>query len=192
MHSPVYLSRRGAYKLYELRHPDEPWLAQGAVRYLESVLPRDGCGLEWGSGRSTQWFGARLRHLTSVEFDSGWYQRVRSQTESLSSVVLRHIELDHDPQEPTVAHYDPLPRYVAVANEFDDVSLDFVLVDGHYRQACVLAAIPKLKDRGLLAVDNTNWLPPTQWNVPAHWDMVHRSSNVMTETTIWCKSEPER
>jgi hypothetical protein len=185
MLNPVYAARRVLYKAYELRHPDEPWIAQGAIGFLESLLPEGGRGLEWGSGRSTRWFGARLAHLTSIEFDAGWYETVREQTAGMASVDLRLIELEHDPDEGTVAVYDSVPRYVSVAHEFDDKSLDLVLVDGHYRQACVLAAIPKLKPGGLLAIDNTDWLSLAEWHVPAGWPLIHQSSNVMGQTSIW-------
>jgi hypothetical protein len=97
------------------------------------------------------------------------------------------VLLDHPREEPTRPHYEQVPRYVSVIDEFPDESLDFVLVDGHYRQACVLAALSKLRPGGLLAVDNTDWLPDDLWGVPAAWPLVHRSANVVTVTTVWRK-----
>lgn len=185
MLSPIYAARRVLYKLYELRHPDEPWLAQGAIGFLDAALPREGRGLEWGSGRSTRWFATRLAHLTSIEFDAAWYAKVRERIADLPNVDLRLIELEHDHKEGMPAFPDPVPRYVAVADELEDASLDFVLVDGGYRQACVVAVIPKLRPGGLLVIDNSDWLPKTDWNVPATWPLVHESSNVMTTTSIW-------
>jgi predicted O-methyltransferase YrrM len=182
----LQLVRRLAYKAYELTHPDEPWFAQGAVRFLDHELHRDGKGLEWGSGRSTQWFASRLAHLTSIEFDREWYEKVLRQVADLANVDLRFIPLDHDPKIGTVPRYDPIPAYVAVIDDLPP--LDFVLVDGHYRQACVLAALPKIKPGGLLAIDNTNWLPEIEWGVSANWTLVHRSANVMTETSCWRKT----
>jgi hypothetical protein len=76
---------------------------------------------------------------------------------------------------------------VKVVEEFDDESIDFVVVDGHYRQACILEALKKIKSGGFLLVDNTNWMPLKEWGVPCDWSIVHQSSNVMTETTIWKK-----
>jgi hypothetical protein len=179
----TWYPRRLAYKAYELTHPHEPWLAQGAVRFLDRELPRDGIGLEWGSGRSTAWLGQRLARLTSVEFDESWYQRVRERVNG--NVDLRYVPLEHDRREPTVPVYDPPPRYVAVVEGLGP--LDFALVDGHYRQACILAVLPALRPGALLAVDNTNWLPEAEWGVPSDWPLVHRSANVMTETSVWRK-----
>ena len=70
-------------------------------------------------------------------------------------------------------------------SELADASVDFVVIDGHYRQACVLAALPKIKPGGRLLIDNSNWLSTLDWGVPSSWPLVHRSSNVMAETSIW-------
>lgn len=169
--NPVWVARRLAYKLYEHRHPEEPWLAQGTIAWLDEHLPREGVGIEWGSGRSTQWFARRLRHLTSVESDSRWHTIVSEQIAELPNVdyLLRSDEAG----------------YVGVVDGFDDESVDFVLVDGDFREACIRTAIPKLKPGGLLAVDNTDWL--RAWPVPPGWAVLVRTKNVMTETTVWQK-----
>ena len=66
---PVKALRRALYKVYEIRHKDEPWLAKRAVEYCEGILTKEMHGLEWGSGRSTCWFAGRINHLVSVEYD---------------------------------------------------------------------------------------------------------------------------
>jgi hypothetical protein len=147
---PLYLFHRATYELYVLSHQDEPWIAQTAVQFCQERLTKDQTGLEWGSGRSTAWFATRLGRLLSIEFDKTWHEKVvRNLAQSnCSNAECRYIPLDHPLNEPTPPHYDELPAYVAVSNEFEDNSLDIVIVDGHYRQACVLAAIPKIKRGG--------------------------------------------
>jgi len=188
---PIYVARRIAYKFYELSHPDEPWIAQDAIRFCEKNLTKQQVGLEWGSGRSTAWFGARLKWLLSIEYDRTWHSTVITQLheKGMKNVDCRHIPLEHEPNDPTYPHYEKIPKYVSVVEEFEDESIDFVVVDGHYRQACVLAALGKIKSGGLFLVDNTNRLPIEEWGVPSDWPIVHQSSNVMTETTIWKKPE---
>lgn len=186
---PGYIIRRIAYKFYEFTHPDQPWISQEAIHFCEKNLTRDQIGLEWGSGRSTAWFGSRLKSLLSIEFDIAWHSRVENilQNKGIKNVECRYVKLEHSPQEPTYPNYEKIPAYVSVVDEFQDNSLDFVVVDGHYRQACILAALAKIKPAGLLLVDNTNWLPLKEWGVPENWPIVHQSSNVMTQTTIWRK-----
>lgn len=184
---PIYLLRRIHYRLYELRHPDDPWISQGAVRYFEANLHPPMQGLEWGSGRSTTWFAARLEKLTSVEHDRAWFEIVEQKLkdQGVANVDFLYVGLDHPLDEPTFPDYDETPSYVDVVSRFADESLDFCIVDGHYRQACVKAVLAKLKPGGLLAIDNTDWLPRAEWNVPEGWLMVHESQNVMTQTTVW-------
>jgi predicted O-methyltransferase YrrM len=186
---PGYTLRRIAYKFYEFTHPNEPWISQQAIHFCEKYLTKDQIGLEWGSGRSTAWFGKRLKMLLSIEFDILWHSKVVNilQEQGIKNVECRYIKLDHSLNQPTYPNYEQVPDYVSVVDEFEDNLLDFVVVDGHYRQACILAVLPKIKSGGLLLVDNTNWMPLEEWGVPENWQIVHQSSNVMTETTIWKK-----
>ena len=103
---PIYVARRIAYKFYELSHPDEPWIAQGAIRFCEKNLTKEQVGLEWGSGRSTAWFGARLKSLLSIEYDLPWHSTIITQLQKkgIKNVECRHIPLEHEPNEPTYPH----------------------------------------------------------------------------------------
>jgi SAM-dependent methyltransferase len=184
---PFGFTRRVWYYFYEQRHTSEPFLAPGAIGFLDTELPRDGIGLEWGSGRSTQWFAKRLRRVVAVEHDQSWYNQVRRQLSEakLDNIDYRLIPLEHRPEEPTRPVYDPVPNYVAFVREFPDNYFDFIEIDGHYRQACVLAALNKLKPGGLLLVDDTNWLQIEEWGVPATWSIVHQSIKINTVTSVW-------
>jgi hypothetical protein len=183
---PGYAVRRLYLRTSDFLHRHEPWISHEAVVYCAGYLSSSQVGLEWGSGRSTRWYGERLGKLLSVEFDPVWYRRVLRATRHLPNVECRFIALDHSPSEPTVRDYNPVPAYVAVAEEFADGSLDFVVVDGHYRLACIKQVLPKIKPGGLLLVDNTDWLPLLDWGVPASWPIVHQSQS-LTQTTIWLK-----
>src|SRR5205807_2025057 len=123
------------------------WIAQGAVRFCDRHLDRSFDGLEFGSGRSTAWFAKRLHKLTSVEHDEAWHRMVLKKLgeQGIGNVEYRHVPLNHPPEAPTHAQYDVIPDYVRVADELADDSLALVVVDGHYRQACVRATIRKIK-----------------------------------------------
>ena len=177
------------HQIYVACHPDEPWLARGAIAHLKELLHRDMKMLEYGSGPSTAWFAKRVGHLTSIEYQEGWYHEVLTQLQDahLDNVDLRYIPLDHDIKAPTLPHYDPVPNYVSVAEEFDDRSFDFVVVDGHYRAACVIAAVGKIKPGGYILVDDTYRMPTEEWQVPSHWILLSKNANTGNETTIWQK-----
>lgn len=177
--------------IYERRHPDEPWIAPGAIRFLEENLRPDMRALEWGSGRSTAWLAARVGHLTSIEHDAAWYARVRTQ------LADRGAQVDYkltplDPEKDSGNIYGPndAPAYVAVAASIPEGSLDLVSVDGAYRVSCVVAATAKLRPGGWLMVDDTTWFPMLfDGYIPADWPIVFRPRRTISSTVIWRKPQ---
>lgn len=188
--NPGKVFHRLRYWVWERLHPDEPWLTPGAVEFLKGALRPDMTGIEFGSGRSTRWYASHLRHLLSVEHHQGWYENVKVELEQsgVRNVDYRHIALSHPERAPTVPEYDPLPPYIGVIREFPDASLGLVVVDGHYRQACVREALPKLRSGGLLLVDDTNMLKSlSDWGVPSDWPVASHTTNGLKYTTVWRK-----
>ncbi len=186
---PVYILGRIHYWLYQKRHPDHPWLTPQAIGWLETNLKPGGSGFEWGSGRSTLWFGKRLNALISIESNKDWFLQVSAQVNEagLSHIKVRHLPLDHPEQDTYAFEYPQLPANAAAILEVPDASLDLIIVDGWYRPICTRAALPKLKPGGLLLIDNTDWLPREQWPVPLDWPLEHQSRNVLTQTSLWRK-----
>jgi len=187
---PHYVVGRIKNWVYEKRHPDHPWLAPEAIAWLELNLRPEMRGFEWGSGRSTLWFGRRLSSLISIENDVAWYETVSQQVKAaeLDHVQIRHLALAHSEADTYANDYSELPAYVRAVDSVAETSLDLVVVDGWYRPVCVRSALPKLKHGGILLVDNTDWNDPPHVHVPAGWTLVHRSRNVLTETSIWRKT----
>ncbi len=148
-------------KLYCRTHPGHPWLTPTANELLRTMLRPSDTGLEFGSGRSTLWFAARVRQLTSVEHDKTWYDDV--------SARLRQSALEVDyllaPRDVPAEHGGE-SQYTRVISRRPDRSLDFVLVDGIYRDFCAYHSLSKLKSGGLLIVDNVNWYLPSRSHSP--------------------------
>jgi predicted O-methyltransferase YrrM len=170
-----------------MTNPDRPWLCPQTITFLEKRLHRSMSALEFGSGRSTRWLAQRVGSITSVEYDQGWYQKVAGQLRDIDSltVCLRYIALDHSHSEPEREHYESLPRYVAVLDEFPDHSLDLIVVDGHYRTTVLKHCGQKLKRGGLLLVDDVNLWTPGVPPVPPGFALVDRSSNGIKTTCVW-------
>lgn len=186
---PLYIAGRIQNWLYEKRHPDHPWLAPKSIAWLEECLKPEMRGFEWGSGRSTLWFAKRLASITSVESNAAWFQQVVRMVKDagLEHVEVKLVPLDHPESQTYNLDYSPLPANPAAILDVPDKSLDFVVVDGWYRPICCREALPKLKPGGILLIDNTDWNDPPHVFVPADWPLVHRSRNVVTETSIWRK-----
>lgn len=152
-----YMASRVMEKWYRHMHPDEPWLTPEAVRFLDAWLKPGDMALEFGSGRSTLWFAARLNTLVSVEHDPAWYERVSAsiQESDLKNVIFLKKSIEGHPAE-----------YAQVPTQFEDNSLDFVLVDGRLRDECANACLTKLKPGALMVLDNADVYLPSQVITP--------------------------
>ena len=160
--TPRYLYDRTRQLFYERAHPDDPWLTPTAIRLLSRLLRPADTGAEFGSGRSTLWFAARVAGLTSVEHDARWHEIVATR---LKERGLGNVDYILAPDD------QPMERggdsaYARAALGFGDASLDFALVDGHYRDYSAKYLLPKIKPGGLLIIDNVNWYLPCQSKAP--------------------------
>lgn len=109
-----YVYDRTRQAIDQRRHPSDPWLCRQAVLILDDWLRRSDVMAEFGSGRSTSWFAHRVGHLTSVEDDPSWYQRVKPTLAGLP--VAYRLCRDET-------------AYVGVARDFEAASLDVALVE---------------------------------------------------------------
>jgi predicted O-methyltransferase YrrM len=158
--TPHYMLCRLREKFYRQTHPREPWLTPEAVRFLSSYLRPQDIGLEFGSGYSTIWFARHLAHLTSIEHNPAWFNRIQAE---LTKAGVRNVTYLNIPED---LIKEGVPEYVLAADRFAAQSLDFVLVDGRHRDLCVIAVLPILKSGGLLVVDNADVYLPSESITP--------------------------
>lgn len=142
VHDRAYFMARLQVIIYQALNPGHPWLTREAINFLDQHLSREMHGVEFGSGRSTRWLGMRLGRLISVEHNHAWYDRVNPQ--------LRGLPVDYHLAGPTAADY------LAPVQTLRDDSLDLVLVDGAYRDACIALAARKVRRGGIIVVDNAD------------------------------------
>lgn len=149
--TPRYILAKFNEWIYEKRHPGFPWLTPEANKYLDNYLDPEHKMLELGSGRSTLWFAERVGHLTSIEHHEGWYAKInalihRSELKSKIQYLQRSVVEDKDGNI----------AYIKEIGNFEDVSLDVILIDGKLRDLCFLACLPKLKPNGIFVIDDAN------------------------------------
>jgi SAM-dependent methyltransferase len=200
--TPCYVVNRCLNIACGIVHPDWPWLAPDAVRFLEFWLKPSDTVFEWGAGRSTLWMARRVQAVTSVETDAQWYGRVKLQAEQEG---LRNLELHYlaEPED-SEASFDYANAAAATGESFD-----LIVIDGLDRDRCALAALARLKPGGLLLLDNANWYLPCSSKAPnsrsrsagpsspdwalftlevSGWRRLWSSDGV-TDTAIWIKPE---
>lgn len=154
--TPRYLLDRSRDLLFRRMHPGLPWLTPEAIRFLDGWLQAGHTGLEFGSGRSTLWFARRVARLTSVEHNRDWYDRI---SRKMREAGIDNVDYILEPKDVTAGQASS-SGYVRALDRIGPNSLDFVLVDGTYRDHCALGALEKLLPGGILVIDNVNrYLP---------------------------------
>jgi predicted O-methyltransferase YrrM len=154
--TPRYVAARIRLWIGEKLRPNEPWLTHQAICLLDGLLRPKDVGIEFGAGRSTIWISRRVSKLTSVEDNFEWYRHV---SRKLQVEALGNVDLLYRPRD--VADADGAKaKYVCVLDTIQDQSLDFVLIDGIYRNHCAVRSVPKVKLGGLFIIDNVNWFLP--------------------------------
>ncbi len=156
-----YIYNRIIEKWYRRQNPDLPWITPDSYKFLDQYLQPCDIGVEFGSGRSTLWFAKKVSKLYSVEHDAAWYEIISKQIAEAKLINVSYYLFDIVDIEEGI-----LPAYVDVINEVKDTSLDFVMVDGKYRDLCALASINKLKSNGILILDNADVYLPAKYKTP--------------------------
>jgi predicted O-methyltransferase YrrM len=176
--TPRYVYNRTRQMRYERSHPDAPWLTPAATRLLGGLLRPADRGAEFGSGRSTVWFASQVAALTSVEHDAQWHETISARLKDRGLDNVEYIlALEDQPME-----RGGESAYARTALGFADDSLDFALVDGHYRDYSAKFILPKLRPGGMLIIDNVNWYLPCASKAPNS-----RSAETGPVTAVWAE-----
>ena len=118
---------------------------------------------EWGSGGSTIFFRRRARVVT-IEHDQEWFNTVDGAIEywKLRPKGLMWVVEPVDEPNPEYATAKEgfagwsFEKYAKAIDEYPDEHFDLISVDGRSRSACMRHAYPKLKQGGLLVLDDAN------------------------------------
>jgi len=174
--SPRYALSKVKLIIYQNKNPQHPWLTENAISILSSFLKPIDCGFEWGSGNSTIWFGRKIRHLASVEHNKIWHEKIsdKLKSDNMTNVDYMFYDLSEKQQE---MHKT---AYIESINKFGKDSLDFVLVDGKYRDICANVALDKIRPGGIIIVDNVNTYIPCNSRAPKS-----RSKNAEFASPEW-------
>jgi len=123
-----------------------PWYTYPAIDYLRQLDFSESTVFEYGSGNSTLFWAAAAKRVVSVEDDEEWYGITRSRLPENCELTL---ETDLDDYPAIIDRY---------AEPFDVIVVDGA-ARGHTRLKCARRAIGRLRDGGMIILDNSDWLP---------------------------------
>lgn len=164
-----------------------PWFVPAAVEFLDTIVCRRDLwrkAFEWGAGLSTVWLAARFEQVVTVESESGWITKVRS---DLTDYDLQSkVELIHRSQEAGGGYYLDYAAYLQQRSE----TFDLISVDGRNRVGCLALAASRVRKGGLVILDNSDrpaYLPA--WRHFSGWTSWTFWQGQAWATTIWSRPQ---
>ncbi|NWG29547.1 MAG: class I SAM-dependent methyltransferase [Ignavibacteriaceae bacterium] len=117
-----------------------PWFTYPANEFLSERLNKKMNVFEFGSGNSTLFFAARVNQITSVEHNKEWYEKILKNVIANSRTIF--VKADN-PNE-----------YLSALTQVDQ-KYDIIIVDGIYRNECLIESINYLTDGGIIILDDS-------------------------------------
>ena len=120
-----------------------PWFTYPAIEILYNRLNEKMSVFEFGSGNSTLFFAERVNQVISVEHNKDWYDKISKQAPANSKII--YVNADHLNE-----YIDSLKR--------SNQKFDIIVVDGIYRNECLIESISYLSNRGVIILDDSERL----------------------------------
>jgi hypothetical protein len=142
-----------------------------AIDFLKKWLHKEMVVFEYGSGGSSLFFASRVNHLYSVEHDAAWFAAVQKKIQEKNIKNLSYTLMRPEPASSVLDNCGNPDLYLSCMREYKDYSFekyvksidqypdqyfDLVIVDGRARPSCIKHALPKIKRKGILLLDNAN------------------------------------
>ena len=157
-------------KGYNSMADEQAWLNFEALDFLKKNLVSSHNVFEYGGGGSTLFFLNRVSFVATVENDQQWFQLLSDKIKNLTNVRWQgffqegELVIGDDTRQPANPQsymsntkgqenlsYE---KYAKTILLFPENYFDVVLVDGRARPSCLAESISRLKQGGLLVVDN--------------------------------------
>lgn len=148
-----------------------PWMTFSAIDFLKKISHSGMNIFEYGSGGSTFFWASRVKHITSVEHDRSWFEKIKMELAEQKITNVDYILSGpysipdfEKKQFQVITDYissdesyngKSFEAYVKTIDNFQDDHFDVIIVDGRARPSCVLHSLKKLKRGGYLVVDNS-------------------------------------
>lgn len=143
-----------------------PWYTKPFLDELKTWELEDKIVWEYGIGTSSIWWANKCFKLYGVDSDPNWFGSVFNNVGQIANIVLRE-----DPERYVNAIYD------------HNFKFDIIVIDGIERDECVKPAIDRLKEDGVLIIDN--------WDQPSVWMPNEHSKNLLKDFECTIFKQPD-
>jgi precorrin-6B methylase 2 len=140
-----------------------PQMNYNQINYLVNEIDLEGKKIfEYGSGVSTRfWTGFGAQEVVSIEYDEDQYSDNYEELSQVCTYVLVEPKVFDSVDSPNIYKSDvykgySFENYVNYINRYPEDYFDLIIIDGRARNACLDNCINKLKQGGLLILNNSN------------------------------------
>lgn len=140
-----YLHRRGWFNsLIEKKVIDKsstpiPWLSYPSIDFLREFLLSNATIFEYGSGYSTAFYCKYYHFVAAVEHDPNWHQLIQKQLE-------QYKNYEYYFSEESSEYINTIERAKRL--------FDCIIIDGKWRNDCLIKATTFLKPGGVIVLDD--------------------------------------
>lgn len=117
-----------------------PWFTYSFIDFLTERLNNKLNIFEFGSGNSTFYFAKRIKHITSIEHNVEWYNKLIRKIPDNVNLLLSKTDSEDD--------------YVGLI-KLSKNKFDIVFIDGIHRNECSHSAVEILSERGVIVLDDS-------------------------------------
>jgi hypothetical protein len=159
------------YRIYRKLYPKKPWYTPKAIRFLKKKIENINRIFEFGTGNSSIWFAKRVKEYTGVEHDPSWHTEVTKslKEENLINTNILFVPADENSSSfdweknwkyfKVLKHFPDHPEfrhYMATIDQYHDNHFECIVIDGKERIGCLLHALPKLSENGIIIFDDSS------------------------------------
>ncbi len=117
-----------------------PWMNYPVIAFLKERLSKDMNVFEYGSGFSTRFYASRVNHVTSLEYDSFWFEKVKDTLPSNASLMFQKTDIDG--------------KYCRAIQQ-NNTKYEMIVIDGDDREHCMQQCLVSLSDNGVIILDDS-------------------------------------
>ena len=117
-----------------------PWFTYPSIDFLNKRLNKKLNVFEFGSGNSSLFFAKRVNRVISVEHNKQWFNKIKTSLPGNSEI--KSVESKSSDQ-----YLKPLKTA--------DEKFDIIIVDGTFRNECLINSIDHLTEDGVVILDDS-------------------------------------
>ena len=118
-----------------------PWMNYPIISLLEDRLKDDINLFEYGSGYSTNFYAAKVKSVTSVEYDQAWFDIIKPNVPENVEIIFQKNDTD---------------AYYCETISSTGRRYDVVIIDGRDRVNCLKKSISCLSPKGVIIFDDSH------------------------------------